>query len=777
VLLPGAFDRTTPSCIRFAKHDEGHLFLTYIDRPGVVNGLRHRLMKHLIISREYPPASYAAGGIGTYVKNIARLMAERGETVHIIGQRWKGAPKVCETTCAGRLIVHRIADFEVPEADDQGWRVRELAGLKNSSFPNQWFAWHAAILAERLIEVEGIDVVEAQDWEAPAYFLLLRRALDVAAKRHPPCIVHLHSPSAIARHFNGPTTTIPSFPVVKRMEDYCIHAADALLCPSNYLARQCEQYYLLESGRIEVIRLPVGFMPFVERDRDTWTRGSICYVGRLEPRKGIIEWLEAAALVALEDRTVVFDFVGADIWGLRRYLVRRLPFALRPRFRFHGPKPHAELLSFLARARAGVVPSRWENFPNVCIEAMSTGLPVIATRNGGMAELIEDGRSGWLAEPTGVAGMVDALVEALRRCLATSVERREVMGRQAADSVRQICDNERTVREQLSFRTEVMRRGAVRSTTYGPIRRAVATLPDPPKTSSVGEGMAVVVGTRRLGAAAPVLESLRRQIRPARALVVVSGEPPAPGDAELLDRIENSGGRLLVRAARQVADAWNAGFASLAGTGNFIGCLFLDEYDRLTPACLERLERVLSGRPEIGIVSFWTGGTGPPGALTVAACPELPYQLMANDVVSASAFRTVALGPDPPFCAGMPRGYDTLGLANKTMAKEWLAVTWPEMLAERAGPKVGTTPYPESTTLRALRAEVLQPFADTLTVEAITLLDLHVPLPLASRDVYLYLAERLTVALLHPTRAARALFQRGRTAVAHLLTANSASGP
>jgi len=44
-------------------------------------------MKHLIISREYPP-SQPQGGIGTNVENIARLLADSGETVHVIGQLW-----------------------------------------------------------------------------------------------------------------------------------------------------------------------------------------------------------------------------------------------------------------------------------------------------------------------------------------------------------------------------------------------------------------------------------------------------------------------------------------------------------------------------------------------------------------------------------------------------------------------------------------------------------------------------------------------------------------
>ena len=45
-------------------------------------------MRHLIVSRELPPASYPAGGIGTYVANIAELLATHGDVVHLIGERW-----------------------------------------------------------------------------------------------------------------------------------------------------------------------------------------------------------------------------------------------------------------------------------------------------------------------------------------------------------------------------------------------------------------------------------------------------------------------------------------------------------------------------------------------------------------------------------------------------------------------------------------------------------------------------------------------------------------
>src|SRR5262245_41056103 len=125
-------------------------------------------MRHLIISREYPPAAYIPGGIGAYVANTARLMAERGEIVHVIGERWQGAPLEREESLDGRLIVHRIG------ADDPlqpHWRNigscigGEVDGLKKTAFPNQWFSWHAAYLIEWLIEQGDIDVIEGQEWE------------------------------------------------------------------------------------------------------------------------------------------------------------------------------------------------------------------------------------------------------------------------------------------------------------------------------------------------------------------------------------------------------------------------------------------------------------------------------------------------------------------------------------------------------------------------------------------------------------------------------------
>jgi glycogen synthase len=684
-------------------------------------------VRHLIISREYPPAAYPPGGIGTYVANIARLLAEKGETVHVIGQRWEGARAARESFVDGRLIVHRIGEFDLPRPADAADVARlelERDGLRRTAFPQQWFAWHAAFLAERLIEEEGIDVVEGQEWEAPLYHLLLRRALGFGPARRPPCIVHLHSAATFIRRYNGAPDTPPAFPQMSRLEAFCIRAADAHLCPSQYYGRQAAAHFGLAPDAVKVIPLPVGATPFIERAPEVWERGSICFVGRLEPRKGIIEWMAAAERVAKAIPDVTFDFVGADVWRLQPVLEGRLAPELRSRFRFHGSKPREEVLGFLAQAGAAAVPSRWENFPNVCVEAMRTGLPVIATRLGGMVELLEDGRTGWLAPDTGVAGMTDGLEEALGRCLAAPAEERALMGRAASETIARICDNDAIVGAHLDYRLTVAERGA-RTSSTAPLQPAQAGV-RPASAASEGRtdasGAGIVIRTASPRDAAPLLRSLNQQtIAPAAiALVCEVGDvADTVGDGIIrLDRPDLRG-----------AAAWNAGHSALLKRKPSFW-LFLDQHDALAPRCLERMGQVLAKRPDVGLVAPWTlRGDG--AAIEAPPPADVAHQLIRNDLPPATAVRAEALGADPPFRQGMPREADIWDLANSVLLRGWAAASLPEALARRDQPPP-QSPWPEMTALRAIREEIMGPLEARMGPAALEIVDLYVPLPMAS---------------------------------------------
>jgi glycosyltransferase involved in cell wall biosynthesis len=412
-------------------------------------------VRHLLISREYPPASYAPGGIGTYAANIARLLADAGDTVHVIGERWQGAPREREELASGRLIVHRVA------LDDPGMQDGFLG---SHTFPAQRFAWHAALLAESLVASEGIDVVEGQDWEAPLYYFLGRRARGLGPARRPPCIVHLHTPTEFIFLLNGWTPRRPEQLATIRMEEYCMLAADALICPSHHFAKVTGDRYAFATDAISVIPYPLGECSRIERRDDVWEDSRMLYVGRLEVRKGLLEFVEAAVEVAHVHSSVSFDFVGEDSWlrgrlSVRQHMESRIPDALRHRFRFHGLQPRSRLGGFYQQARTAVVPSRGENYPNACIEAMCSGLPVVASPNGGMVEMIDDGATGWIAPTQSAAG----LAAALRCALETPAARCAAMGDAAATAIRERCDNAAIVRRQLELRQRLVDEGATRS--------------------------------------------------------------------------------------------------------------------------------------------------------------------------------------------------------------------------------------------------------------------------------------------------------------------------
>ena len=77
---------------------------------------------------------------------------------------------------------------------------------------------------------------------------------------------------------------------------------------------------------------------------------------------------------------------------------------------FHGAFSHDDIPAILAKLDAVIVPSLWyENRPFVILEARQVGVPVIASRLGGLAEAVEEGRDGWLFEPGDAADLAARL--------------------------------------------------------------------------------------------------------------------------------------------------------------------------------------------------------------------------------------------------------------------------------------------------------------------------------------------------------------------------------
>ncbi len=134
------------------------------------------------------------------------------------------------------------------------------------------------------------------------------------------------------------------------------------------------------------------------------TRSGLLHVGRLSPEKGL-EWLMQASAQA----QCRVSLIGSG----------PLDAACRahPWFDMLGQRSPAQVMAAMSRARALVVPSLgYEAMPRVLVEAMACGLPIIASRLGALAELVQHGHNGWLVEPGNTGALAATLRDLSRKC-------------------------------------------------------------------------------------------------------------------------------------------------------------------------------------------------------------------------------------------------------------------------------------------------------------------------------------------------------------------------
>jgi glycosyltransferase involved in cell wall biosynthesis len=173
------------------------------------------------------------------------------------------------------------------------------------------------------------------------------------------------------------------------------------------------------SVEIPIIPNGVDIERFTAEGRD-WSTASILSVGRVVHQKGLD--LGLMALADLQDLAWEWRIVGdgPQAAHLREILKRE---GLEDRVEFLGWAGAAELAAEYRRASLFVFPSRHEGMPNALLEAMASGLPVIASQIAGNEELVVPGETGILVPPDDP----DALREALRWLLVDE-SARERMG-------------------------------------------------------------------------------------------------------------------------------------------------------------------------------------------------------------------------------------------------------------------------------------------------------------------------------------------------------------
>ena len=212
--------------------------------------------------------------------------------------------------------------------------------------------------------------------------------VECTSLNHLPCMRHRCVKSSVAESMLGSLELYSRAAVLR-----CAHLVDAIVAPSSYLASKL-RLHLPACPPVSVVRNAAPQVPDQPPLGDFFL-----FAGRLSPEKGVSVLVHAARLVG--EQVVI-----AGEGPLARELARDLPANVT----LVGRVSHSEVMRLVSACRAMVAPSVCaENAPLAVLEAMAAGRPVIATRVGGLPELVSDDREGLLIEPNDSARLAAAM--------------------------------------------------------------------------------------------------------------------------------------------------------------------------------------------------------------------------------------------------------------------------------------------------------------------------------------------------------------------------------
>jgi glycosyltransferase involved in cell wall biosynthesis len=195
----------------------------------------------------------------------------------------------------------------------------------------------------------------------------------------------------------------------------------------------------------------LDFTPFAPRVPRTSLR-KVAVVANLRPLKGHDVLIDAAVEILERFPDARFDIIGEG--PERAALVARAEgHGVAHAFTFAGHCSNVP--DRLADADIFVLPSRSESFPNAILEAMAAELPVVASGVGGILELVDDGRTGWIVP----AGEADALASRVIRLIEDPSEAARLGAAGHADAVARFSFDRMVVGFDTVYLTELARHG------------------------------------------------------------------------------------------------------------------------------------------------------------------------------------------------------------------------------------------------------------------------------------------------------------------------------
>lgn len=359
-------------------------------------------MRIAFISHEFPPDT-GKGGIGTYVRQVAQALAEQGNDIHVFaGSQYRKGREELMGYCVHRVkcsngndfrekvvpvfaVQNALAPFELMESPEINGNAREL----KKAFP----------LISLIVRLHAPNhLVES----------LKKTYLPVTAK--------LRFVLGALRRFKFDLGYWRRY--VKECDaDYqFIQLADFISAPSLSMKNWVVSNWQIAPDKITVI--PNLFSPSQDflniRIEETAMHKRIVFFGRLNVLKGLVNATRAMKEVLREYPDWQFRVIGDDGPGpnnnlpMRAWMKDELRF-VENQVEFVDGMDYEELPAAISDSEIVLLPSLFESFSYTCAEAMAAGKAVVGSNNAGMADLVENTKSGLLVNPYKTNEIVEAL--------------------------------------------------------------------------------------------------------------------------------------------------------------------------------------------------------------------------------------------------------------------------------------------------------------------------------------------------------------------------------
>lgn len=337
------------------------------------------------------PGITQEGGIGTYTRDLGHALAELGHEVHIL------TPGEGESVKEASLTIHFTSTKYLPIAD--------------RAFPGAGACWRVGSAMKRIAQQHQLDIIEFPNWEG--YGLWFQ------TWNKTPNVTRLHTSSKESQLIdNLPKTRTLGWDI--KRERWQARRANGLITHSEAHRKMMVEELDVPAEQIHLIPHGVPFHDDFVRKPHGGEFLEVVFLGRMEKRKGTIDLIDAVPKVLEQVPNTRFTFIGSDrahCPGNRthaQYVAEELPAHARAAIHFAGRLVQHELDKKLQTADLFCAPSRYESFGLIFPETMRWGTPVIGTLAGGIPEIIQHEKTGWLVPHTSPGDLATAIIHLLK---------------------------------------------------------------------------------------------------------------------------------------------------------------------------------------------------------------------------------------------------------------------------------------------------------------------------------------------------------------------------